>query len=60
VQVLPVSNVANFQLWAVGARGGGQRRPLPRGAARWCARASSPALFLWEVGGRGTDVGRKT
>ncbi len=38
-----------------GARGG-QKRPLPRGAARWCARASSPALFcgVWE------DVGRKT
>ena len=24
--VLPVSSVANFQLWAVGARGGGQKR----------------------------------
>ena len=38
-----------------GARGG-QKRPLPRGAARWRARAGSPALFcgVWE------DVGRKT
>ena len=26
VPVLPVSSVANFQLWAVGARGGGQKR----------------------------------
>ena len=26
VQVLPVSNVASFQLWAVGARGRGQKR----------------------------------
>ena len=52
VQVLPVSSVANFQLWAVGARGRAEaaRVPLPRGAARRCARASSPALFcgVWE------------
>ena len=52
VQVLPVSNVASFQLWAVGARGRAEaaRVPLPRGAARWCARVRSPALFcgVWE------------
>ena len=36
------------------------RVPLPRGAARWCARARSPALFFVGVGGRGRDVGRKT
>ena len=49
MQVLPVFNVANFQLWAVGARGG-QKRALPRGVVRWCARASSSALFcgVWE------------
>ena len=56
MQVLPVSNVANFQLWAVGARGRAEaaRVPLPRGAARWCARASSPALFCGEWEGLST------
>ena len=54
MQVLPVSSVANFQL-SVGCRGARARAetarvPLPRGAARWCARAGSPALFcgVWE------------
>ena len=48
VQVLPVSSVANFQLWAVGARGRAEaaRVPLPRGAARWCARRSPLSFVL--------------
>ena len=61
MQVLPVSSVANFQLWAVGARGRAEaaRVPLPRGAARRCARASSPALFcgVWEAFYRRQDGG---
>ena len=61
MQVLPVSSVANFQLWAVGARGWSEaaRVPLPRGAARRCARASSPALFcgVWEAFYRRQDGG---
>ena len=42
---------------AVGARA---EAAASRGAARWCARASSPALFFVGVGGRGRDVGRRT
>ncbi len=37
------------------ARAEAARVPLPRGAARWCARASSPALFCG-VGGLRHDM----
>jgi len=48
VQVLPVSNVANFQLWAVGARA--EAAASPRCGALVCAGEFARA-FLWGVGG---------
>ena len=50
MRVLPFPNVANFQLWAVGARGGGKSAASPRCGALVCAGEFARA-FLWGVGG---------
>ena len=54
VQVLPVSNVASFQLWAVGARGRQKRQEcrFPE-VRRLGVRGRVRPRFFVGVGGRG-------